>query len=93
MPNPIGDTECAELRKIAVVKDQNEMGWIVAETLEHMGVATWKVPDVARVEVIRLCLTSRIDHRSTNAPLEHEGPLGGSSMPVKLAHHAGLELH
>ena len=48
MPNPIGDTECAELRKIAVVKDQNEMGWLVAKTLERMGVATWKVPDIAR---------------------------------------------
>ncbi|KAF5408798.1 MAG: hypothetical protein Udaeo2_10530 [Candidatus Udaeobacter sp.] len=41
----IGDTKCAELREIAVVKDQNEMGRLVAETLEHMGMATWKVPD------------------------------------------------
>src|SRR5207244_3266268 len=64
MPDPIRDTECAELREIAVVKDQNEMSRFVAETLEHMGVTTWKVPDVAGFKVVRLCLTSRIDDRS-----------------------------
>ena len=47
MPDPIGDAECAELREITVVKDQNEMSRFVTEALEYVSVATWKVPDVA----------------------------------------------
>jgi TolB-like protein len=93
VPSPIGDTECAELREITVIKDQNVMGRLVAETLKHMAVAAWKVPDVAGFKVVRLRLTSRVDDRSTNAPFQNQRPLGGSSMPVKLAHHAGFELH
>src|SRR4030095_10196056 len=93
MPSPIGDTECGELREITVIKDQNEMSRLVAETLEHMAVAAWKGPDVAGFKVVRLRLTSRVDDRSTNAPFQNQRPLGGSSMPVKLAHHAGFELH
>ena len=66
MPDPISDTERAELREITVVKDQNEMSRIVAETLKHVGMATRKVPDVAWFEVVRLGLTSRINDCCTN---------------------------
>jgi hypothetical protein len=66
MPDPIGDTECAELGEIAVVKDQNEMSRFVAETLKYVGVAAWKVPDVAWFEVVRLGLTSGINDCCTN---------------------------
>jgi hypothetical protein len=69
------------------------MSRLVAETLEHMALAAWKVPDVAGFKVVCLRLTSRIDDRCTNVPVQNERPLGGSSMPVKLAHHAGFELH
>jgi hypothetical protein len=66
MSDPIGDTECPELREITVVKDQNEMSLFVTDTLEHVSVAAWKVPDVAWFEVVRLGLTSRINDRCTN---------------------------
>ena len=69
------------------------MSRFVAEALEHVGMATWKVPDIARFEVIRLGLTGWVNHCCASPAFEHERPLGRSSVPVKLAHHAGLELH
>ncbi len=93
MPHPIGDTKRAELREITVIKNQNEMSRVVAEALEYVGMATWKVPDIARFEVIRLGLTGRVNHSCASPAFEHKRPLGRSSVPVKLAHHARLELH
>src|SRR6266568_6152196 len=69
------------------------MSRLVAETLEHMCVATWKVPDVARFKVVRLGLTGRVNHCRANPAFEHKRPFGRNCMPVKLAHSAGLESH
>src|SRR6476469_1275113 len=69
------------------------MSRFVAETLEHVGVAAWKVPDVAWFEVVRLRLTSRVNHCCAGAAFENERPLRCSRMPVKFAHHAGFKLH
>src|SRR5437899_13020022 len=93
MPDPIGDTERAELGEIAVVKDQNEMGWFVAETLKHVSMAAWKGPDIAWFEVIRLGLTSWINDRCANTAFENERPFRCSRVPVKFVHHTGFKLH
>ena len=93
MPDAIGDTERAELGEIAVVKDQNKMGWFVAETLKHVSMAAWKGPDIAWFEVIRLGLTSRINDRCANTAFENERPFRCSRVPVKFAHHTGFKLH
>src|SRR6516164_7914036 len=65
----------------------------IAETLEHMGVPTRKVPDVAGIKVVCLSLPGRVDNRCAHTSSDHERPLGGSGVPVKLAHHTRLKLH
>src|SRR5207249_3822568 len=55
--DPIGDAEGAELGKITVVENQNEMCRFIPEAFEHVSVATRKVPDVARIEVVRFGLS------------------------------------
>src|SRR5207244_2785459 len=87
MLDPIGDTERAELGEIAVVKDQNKMGWFVAETLKHVSMAAWKGPDIAWFEVIRLGLTSRINDCCVNTAFENERPFRCSHLPVKFGSH------
>src|SRR6266576_1842677 len=69
------------------------MSRLVAETFKHMGVAAWKVPDVARFKVVRLRLTSRVNHSCADPAFENKRPFGGRSVPMKLSHHSGLELH
>ena len=93
MSDPVRNAKRAELGEIAVIEDQDEMRRLVAETLEHMGVAARKVPNVARCKIIRFSLTRWVNHCRTNAAFEDECPLGCSRVPVKLAHYAGLELH
>ncbi len=93
VPDPVGDAEGAELGKIAVVEDQDEMAGLVAKALQHVAVAAGKVPDVARIEIVGLGKAVGIDDGGANAPLEHERPFGRGGVPVHLAHRAGLEPH
>jgi|SRR5204863_1377751 len=93
MPDPIADTKRAELGEIAVVKNQNEMSRLATQTLEHVSVSTWKVPDVACLKIVRFSLTSWINDRCTNAAFENERPFRSSGVPVKFAHRAGFKLH
>src|SRR5437773_2268585 len=60
--DPIGDAEGAELGKITVIENQNEMRRFIAEALEHVRVTARKIPDVARFKVIRLRLPCWIDY-------------------------------
>jgi len=69
------------------------MSRFVTEALKHVRVATWKVPDVAWFEVVRLGLTSRINDCCANTVFENERPFRCSRVPVKFAHHAGFKLH
>ena len=93
MADPIGDTKRGELGEITIVKNQNEIRWLVAEAFEHVGVTAWKVPDVARIKVVRFSLSSRVDDGGAYATFQHECPFRSGCMPVKLAHHARLQLH
>ena len=54
--DPVGDAERAELREVAVVEDQDEVRRLVAQAFEHVAVAAREIPDVARLEVVRLGL-------------------------------------
>src|SRR5712671_1358555 len=48
MSDPVGDAEGAELGKVAVVEDQDEMAGFCAQALQHVAVAAREIPDVAR---------------------------------------------
>src|SRR6266436_9689253 len=74
--DPIGDAERAELGKITVIENQNEMRRFIAEALEHVRVAARKIPDVARLKVVRLGLPGRIDHSGPHASFQDERPFG-----------------
>src|SRR5437868_5465614 len=91
--DPIGDTERAELGEITIIENQNELCRLVAKTFEHVRMTARKVPDVARIKVVRFSLSSRVDHRGAYATFQHERPFRSGCMPVKLAHDAGLKLH
>src|SRR5947207_7947512 len=69
------------------------MRGFIAETFEHVRVPTRKVPDVAGIKVVCLSLPGRVDDRCAHTSSDHERPLGGSGVPVKLAHHTRLKLH
>src|SRR4051794_20471627 len=68
--NPVSDAECAEFREVAIVKDQNEMSWFVAQALEHVPVTAGEIPDVARLELVRLGIAIGIDHRRADAAFD-----------------------
>jgi hypothetical protein len=57
--HPVGNAEGAELGEVAVVEDQDEVAWLVAQALEHVAVAAREKPHVPRVEVVRLGITPR----------------------------------
>jgi hypothetical protein len=90
---PVGDAESAELREVAVVKNQDEVTGPVAKALQHVPVSARKVPDVAGIEIVGLRAAGGIDDSGADAAFENEGPLGGSSVPVQFAHRPGLEPH
>src|SRR6267378_1734703 len=69
------------------------MGGFIAQALEHVSVSTWKVPKVARLKFVRFGLACWIDHGRAYASSRDESPLGRGRVPVKFAHHSGLELH
>ena len=55
--------------------------------------AARKIPDVARIKVVRLSLPGRIDHGGAHTTFQDERPFRSRRVPVKLPHHAGLKLH
>ena len=93
MADPIGDTKGTELGEITVIENQNEMCRFIAEAFEHVSVATWKVPNVARIKVVRLGLSGRVDHSGAHTTFQDKRPFRSRCVPVKLAHHAGFKLH
>src|SRR5581483_11639724 len=90
---PVGDAKRAELGKVAVIEYQNEMTGLVTQTLQHVTVAAGEVPDIARIEVVRLGEAARTDHRGADAPLDDERPFGRGGVPVEFAHCAGFNPH
>src|SRR5580704_998851 len=93
MANPVCDAEGAELGKVSVVEDKNEVAWLVAQRLDDMAMAAWKIPDVARQEIVGLRTALGIDHRGPHRAFSDEGPLRRGGVPVKLAHHSRLHAH
>ena len=91
--DPIGNAEGAELGEITVVENENEMCRFIPEAFEHVSVATRKIPNVARIKVVRLRLPGRIDHSGAHTSFQDERPFRSGRMPVQLAHHAGFKLH
>ena len=93
MADPIGDAERAELGEITVVENQNEMRRFIAEAFKHVSVAARKIPDVARIKVVRLGLSGRVDHGGAHTTFQDERPFRSGCVPVKLTHDAGFKLH
>src|SRR5207244_8940841 len=69
------------------------MCWFIAEAPEHVRMATRKIPDVARIKVVGLGLSGRIDHGGAHASFQNERPFRSGCVPVKLSHHTRLKLH
>ena len=91
--NPVADAEGAELGKVAVVEDEDEVARLVAQGLDNMAVAAREIPDISRLKVVGLAAAERIDDRGAHPAFGDEGPLCGGGVPVKLAHHARLHAH
>src|SRR5262249_17435988 len=88
-----GNAERAEFREITVVENQNEMCGFIPEAFQHVGVAAWKIPNIPRIEVVRLSLPGGIDYGGTRTTFQHKRPFRGGCVPVQLAHNAGFKLH
>ena len=69
------------------------MRGLVAEAFQHVSVTAWKVPNVARIEVVRFSLSGRVDHCGAHTTFQDERPFRSGCMPVKLPHDAWLKLH
>src|SRR5262249_26045213 len=66
---------------------------LVAEAFQHVRMAAWKVPDISGTKVVCLGLPDRVDDCCAHTSFDPECPLGGSGVPLKLAHHTRLKLH
>jgi hypothetical protein len=91
--DPVGNAERAEFGEVSIVEDENEMTGLFAEALQHVTVSAGEVPDVARVEIVRLGIALRINHGGPNATFHHESPLRRCCVPVKFPHRPGFEPH
>src|SRR6185437_11270910 len=90
---PIGDAEGGKLGEIAVIEDQNEVTGFMAETLNRVAVAARKIPNVARIEIVRFRVSCRVDDRRATASLNDESPFRSRGVPVQLAHRARFQTH
>src|SRR6478672_12992869 len=68
------------------------MRGFIAETFEHVGVAARKVPNIARIKIIRFGLSRRVNYCRTRTPCDDKGPLRRGRMPMKFAHYSRLQL-
>ncbi len=82
MPDPIRNTERAELRKVPVVEAQYKMCFFIAYVLQRMTVALRKVPDVTRPKNVRGRLAIRSDDCREHGSPNDVSPLGGDGVPM-----------
>jgi len=50
--DPLVQEESRILRKVATVKDQEELGAVLAQALKGVRVARWEVPQIALLQVV-----------------------------------------
>jgi hypothetical protein len=50
--NPLVQKECRILGTVATVKDQQELGSVLAQALEGVRVARWEIPQIALLQVV-----------------------------------------
>src|SRR5262245_14569720 len=93
MADPIGNAERAKFGEITVVENQDKMCGFIPEAFEHVGVATRKIPDIARIKIVRLRLSGRIYYSCAYTALQYKCPFRSRCVPVQLAHHARFKLH
>src|SRR6266513_4844807 len=91
--DPIANTERTELGKISIIENQNEMRGFIAETFKHVGVAARKVPNIARIKIVRFGLSCRVNYCRAGTASDDKSPLRRCRMPMKFAHYSGLPLH
>lgn len=97
---PVGEEEGALLGKVAVVKDEEELGAVLAEALEGVRDAAgevpaesqrrraWKArsnaPEITLVDVVDEAAAFVVEGRDADGPVEDISPLG-FLVPVQLA--------
>jgi len=77
---------------VAVVKDEQELGAVLAQALQGVGDAAGEVPQVALLEVVDEVAALVVEGRDADLAVEDVGPLG-LLVPVQLADDAAVEAH
>lgn len=88
MRHPLRYKESVELRKGAVVKHQQKLGAVGTETLDGMGNAGRKIPQIARFDVRNKTAPILIEAGDPRVAVYNKGPFSGK-MPMQFAHPAG----
>ena len=91
MGEPIANQEGRIFRKVAVVKDEEELTAIF-QGLDGMWNARGKIPQVADAHIVEEVASILVHRADAGAPVEHIGPLR-FLVPVQLAYPAGIQPH
>lgn len=92
LTEPVRQDESALLGEVAVVKDEQELGAILAQTLQTMRHTAGEVPQVALLQVINEVAALIVQRRNAHLAVENIGPLG-LLVPVQLADDALAQTH
>ena len=69
------------------------MARLIAQAGKRVGMAAWKVPDVAGIEVVDFRAAERIQQGGPDTAFQHESPFRRRGVPMQLPRHARLEAH
>src|ERR1700736_5936877 len=92
MLEPVGKQEGVVFVEVAIIKDQKEFAAVRTESLNGVGNARWKIPEIADAYIVDEVVPFRIDGGNTGGAVKHVGPLSGL-VPMQLAHATGVEPH
>jgi hypothetical protein len=91
-PHPVREQEGRVLGEVAIVKDEEELSAIGAETLQRVGVARWEVPQVALLEIVDEAATLGVEGGDADLAFENISPFG-FLVPMELADDPFIESH
>src|SRR5258708_18840708 len=69
------------------------MARLISQTCKRVAMSLREIPDIAYLELVRLSLTVRRDHRRTHVTFQHISPFRGDSVPVQFAEATRIQPH